>query len=123
MGSTKRKAQDVYDDVYDKAGWHRRLDEKDKILAKDVFELWMAGLIDLDLCIRIEQAICKRRAAINTIWTPDPTTGRMTYDASADDSAHKREKWAVVGNPGAASLSEAELTAPRLWVRMTRALG
>ena len=46
----------------------------------------------------------------------------MTYDISADDNAHKHEKWAVVGNPGAASLSEAELTAPRLWVRMTRPL-
>ena len=116
MGSTKRKAQNVYD----KAEWHRRLDEKDKILAKDVFELWMAGLIDLDLCIRIEQAIPKRRAIINAIWSPDPATGKMTYDISADDSAHKREKWAVVGNPNAASLSEAELTAPLLWARMTR---
>ena len=55
MGSTKRKAQNVYD----KAEWHHRLDEKDKVLAKDVFELWMAGLIDLDLCIRVEQAILK----------------------------------------------------------------
>ena len=80
----------------------------------------MAGLIDLDLCIRIEQAIPKRRAIINAIWSPDPTTGKMTYDISADDNAHKHEKWAVVGNPGAASLSEAELTAPRLWVRMTQ---
>jgi hypothetical protein len=118
MWSTKRKAQNVYD----KAEWHHRLDEKDKVLAKDVFELWMAGLIDLDLCIRIEQAIPKRRAIINAIWSPDPATGKMTYDISADDSAHKREKWAVVGNPNAASLSEAELTAPRLWVRMTRPL-
>jgi len=48
--------------VYGKAEWHRQLDEKDKVLAKDVFELWMAGLIDLELCIRIEQAIPKRRA-------------------------------------------------------------
>ena len=39
MWSTKRKAQNVYG----KAEWHRQLDEKDKILAKDVFELWMAG--------------------------------------------------------------------------------
>ena len=116
MRSTKRKAQNVYD----KVEWHRRLDEKDKVLAKDVFELWMAGLIDLELCIRIEQAIPKRRAVINTIWSPNPTTGRMTYDISADDSAHKRENWGVVCNPGEVSLSEAELTAPRLWARMTR---
>ena len=116
MRSTKRIAQNVYD----KAEWHRRLDEKDRILAKDVFELWMAGLIDLDLCIRIEQAIRKRRAAINTIWTPDPATGRMTYDASADDSAHKREKWGVGCDPDAVSPSEAELNAPRLWLTMTQ---
>ena len=116
MWSTKRKARNVYD----KPEWHRRLDEKDKVLAKDVFELWMAGLIDLELCIRIEQAIPKRRAAINTIWTPDPITGRMTYDASADDSAHKREQWLVRCNPEAVFPSEADLTAPRLWVRMTQ---
>ena len=115
MWSTKRKAYNVCD----KAEWHRRLDEKDQVLAKDAFELWMAGLIDLELCIRIEQAISKRRAAINTIWTPDPRTGRMTYDASADDRAHKREKWGVGCDPDAVSLSQAELTAPRLWVRMT----
>jgi hypothetical protein len=59
--------------VYDKTEWHRRLDEKDKILAKDVFELRIAGLIDLDLCIRIEQAIPKRHAIINTFWTPPHT--------------------------------------------------
>jgi hypothetical protein len=116
MRSTKRKAQNVYG----KAEWHRQLDEKDKVLAKDVFELWMAGLIDLELCIRIEQAIPKRRAVINTIWSPNPTTSRMTYDINADASAHKREKWGVGCNPGAACLSEAELTAPRLWVRMTQ---
>jgi hypothetical protein len=116
MWSTNRKAKNVYG----KAEWHHQLDEKDKILAKDVFELWMAGLIDLELCIRIEQAIPKRRAVINTIWSPNPTTGRMTYDINADDSAHKREKWGVGCNPGAACLSEAELTAPRLWVRMTQ---
>jgi hypothetical protein len=115
MRSTK-KAQNLYD----KAEWHRRLNEKDKILAKDVFELWMAGLIDLDLCIRIEQAIRKRRAAINTIWTPDPTTGRMTYDATADDTAHNREKWGVGCDPDAVSPSEAELNAPRLWLTMTQ---
>ena len=50
----------------------------------------------------------KRCAAINTIWTPDPATGRMTYDASADDSAHKREKWGVGCDPDAVSPSEAE---------------
>jgi hypothetical protein len=116
MWSTKRKARNVYD----KPEWHRRLDEKDQVLAKDVFELWMAGLIDLDLCIRIEQAIPKRRAAINTIWTPDPTTGRMTYHASADDSIRKQEKWGVGCDPGAVSPSEEELTAPRLWLRMTQ---
>jgi hypothetical protein len=116
MWSTKRKTHNVCD----KAEWHRRLDEKDQVLAKDVFELWMAGLIDLELCIRIEQAIPKRRAAINTIWTPDPITGRMTYDTSADDRAHKREQYAVGCNPGAVSPSEAELTAPRLWVRLTQ---
>jgi len=59
MRSTKRKAQNVYD----KVEWHRRLDEKDKVLAKDVFELWMAGLIDLELCIRIEQAVYSHRAS------------------------------------------------------------
>jgi hypothetical protein len=116
MRSTKRIAQNVYD----KAEWHRRLDEKDQVLARDVFELWMAGLIDLELCIRIEQAIPRRRAAINTIWTPDPITGKMTYDASADDRAHKGEKWGVGCNPGAVSPSEADLTAPRLWIRMTQ---
>jgi hypothetical protein len=68
MWSTKRKARNVYD----KPEWHRRLDEKDQVLAKDVFELWMAGLIDLDLCIRIEQAIPKRRAAIFGLQTPQP---------------------------------------------------
>jgi len=82
--------------VYGKAEWHRQLDEKDKVLAKDVFELWMAGLIDLELCIRIEQAIPKRRAVINTIWSPNPTTGRMTYDINADDSAHTRTHSACV---------------------------
>ena len=116
MWSTKRKTHNVCD----KAEWHRRLDEKDQVLAKDVFELWMAGLIDLELCIRIEQAIPKRRAAINIIWTPDPITGRMTYDASANDRTHKREQYAVGCNPGAVSPSEAELTAPRLWVRLTQ---
>jgi hypothetical protein len=116
MWSTKRKAQNVYG----KAEWHRQLDEKDKVLAKDVFELWMAGLIDLELCIRIEQAIPKRRAVINTIWSPNATTGRMTYDINADDSAHKHEKWGVGCNPGAASLSQAELTSRRLWVQMTQ---
>ena len=35
MRSTKRIEQNVYD----KAVWHRQLDEKDKALAKDVFEL------------------------------------------------------------------------------------
>ena len=116
MWSTKRKARNVYD----KPEWHRRLDDKDQLLAKDVFELWMAGLIDLDLCIRIEQAIPKRRAAINTIWTPDPTTGRMTYHARADDIIRKHEKWGVGCNADAVSLSQADLTAPRLWVRMTQ---
>ena len=116
MWSMKRRAENVYD----KAEWRRQLDEKDKLLAKDAFELWMAGLIDLELCIRIEQAIPKRRAVINTMWSPNPITGRMTYVVSADDSAHKREKWGVGCNPGAAPPSEAELTARRLWVRITQ---
>ena len=116
MWSTKRKPEDVYK----KAEWRRRLDEKDKALAKAVFELWMAGVIDLELCIRIEQAIPKRRAAINAIWTPDPVTSRMIYDAGADDRAHKHEKWEVGFNPGATTPSDAELTAPRLWLKMTR---
>jgi hypothetical protein len=78
--------------------WHRQLDEKDKVLAKDVFELWMAGLIDLELCIRIEKAIRKRRAVINTIWSANPTTGRMTYDINADDSARnaKSGEWDAI---------------------------
>ena len=90
MWSTKRKPEDVYK----KAEWRRRLDEKDKALAKAVFELWMAGVIDLELWDPHRASNSQKGVQLSTPFgRQNPVTSRMIYDAGADDRAHKHEKW------------------------------